>query len=133
MTVGGLACAMCGFVRTTEDVDILIDGAPENVEALLRVLGAFGEGHARELQIADFTDEEGAIRVVEEFPVNVFVRLQGHRYEDLLPFRRWHTLGTRELPYLGVEGLLLLKQRSHREKDRIDVQALRRLREPSSD
>jgi len=47
--VGGVAVALNGFVRTTEDVDILIDASAENVIRLLDELRNFGEGHAREL------------------------------------------------------------------------------------
>ena len=54
--VGGVAVALNGFVRTTEDVDILIERSPENVGRLLDALSAFGEGHARELTAADFDD-----------------------------------------------------------------------------
>jgi hypothetical protein len=43
----------------------------------------------------------------------------------LLPYRRWIELEGARVPYLGAEGLILLKQDSLREKDRIDVAALR--------
>ncbi|MBI3986645.1 MAG: hypothetical protein HY343_06985 [Lentisphaerae bacterium] len=127
ITVGGLACAMCGFVRTTEDVDIIISREPRNLERLLNVLGRFGEGHARELTVSDFADEEGAIRVIEEFPLDIFVRMQGHTYTDLLPYRSEHRIGETCIPYLNSVGLILLKKNSHREKDRIDVSVLRQL------
>jgi hypothetical protein len=51
--VGGVAVALNGFVRTTEDVDILIERLPENIARLLETLSSFGEGHARELASAD--------------------------------------------------------------------------------
>lgn len=44
--IGGVAGALNGFVRTTEDVDILIEASADNVDRLLRELGHFGEGHA---------------------------------------------------------------------------------------
>jgi len=45
--VGGVAVALNGFLRTTEDVDILIESSADNVMRLLDALGDFGEGHAR--------------------------------------------------------------------------------------
>ena len=36
VTVGGLACALNGYVRATFDVDILIEPSSENIEMLLR-------------------------------------------------------------------------------------------------
>ncbi len=127
VTIGGLACAMCGFVRTTEDMDILVARDQPNIERLLDVLKGIGEGHARELAVADFADEEGAIRLIEDFPVDMFVRVCGHSYESLLPYREWHAAGSARIPYLGPAGLILLKQGSLRDKDRIDVAMLRRL------
>jgi len=127
VTIGGVACALCGFVRSTEDVDILVRRGAANLASMLRVLEGFGEGHARELSADDFTDEEGSIRVVEDFPVDVFVRLRGFTLEDLLPHRVWHDAAGTRIPYLDAEGLIRLKEESDREKDRIDVVALRRI------
>jgi hypothetical protein len=134
VTVGGLACALNGFVRATEDVDILIQRTPENVRRLLDVLVCFGEGYARELSPDEFVDEEGAIRVVEDFAVDIFTRMAGRTYEDLAAHFRTHQVAGVSIPYLAAEGLILLKGNSLREKDRIDVLALRQIldeREPS--
>ncbi len=127
ITVGGLACAMCGFVRTTEDVDIIVDNAPDNIERLLEFLRGWGDGYAAELTLKDFSDEEGAVRIIEEFPLDVFVRLSGMRYNDLEQYSRLHDLDVARIPYLSPAGLILLKEHSVREKDRIDVLALKKL------
>ena len=65
IVVGGIAVSIQGYVRLTEDVDLLIDGTLENVKRLLARLAEYGEGFARELAPEDFNDEEGAIRIVE--------------------------------------------------------------------
>jgi len=39
---GGLAVAFCGFIRVTEDIDILVSTDRANVERLLKALGSFG-------------------------------------------------------------------------------------------
>lgn len=127
LVVGGVACALNGYVRTTEDVDLLVDGDPHNVERLLEVLATIGEGHARELRVTDFTDEEGAIRLVEDFPIDLFTRMGGKRYADLLPHRRVRA-GDPPIPFVDAEGLVLLKSGSRRPQDVLDVEALKRLR-----
>lgn len=126
LVVGGIACALNGFVRTTEDLDILVDPDPGNLRRLLDVLAGFGEGFARELDIADFSDEEGAVRLIEDFPVDIFTRMGGRRYEDLLVHREVHD-GDVPIPFLGAEGLILLKSGSPRPQDGIDVETLRRI------
>jgi len=128
LVVGGVACALNGFVRTTEDIDLLVDADPENLRRLLQVLGRIGEGHARELRVEDFTDEEGAVRLIEEFPIDIFVRMGGKRYQDMLPHAR-RLERDPPIPFVGAEGLILLKSGSPRPQDRIDVEALRNLRD----
>lgn len=132
VTVGGVACAMAGVVRTTEDVGILVAADEENLGRLLAALLRFGEGYARELTVADFTDEEGAIRIVEDFPLDVFTRMGGRRYEDVLPYVRRLRLDEVEIPYLAAEGLIAIKGESLRARDRADVAVLRALLERDS-
>ncbi len=130
LVVGGVACVLNGHVRTTEDVDLLIDAEPANVRRLLAVLATLGEGHARELRPEDFSDEEGAIRLVEDFPIDLFTRMGGRRYADLLRHRRVFQ-GDAPIPYVDAEGLILLKSGSRRPQDQADVEALRRLKPPA--
>ena len=127
LLVGGLAVALCGFVRTTLDVDILIQADEENILRLLERLEHFGEGAARALTPADFTLEEGSIRIVEDFPVDVFTIMSGQTYEDLLPLSAIHPIDDVEIVYLNAEGLIKLKSGSLRPQDQLDVQALREI------
>src|SRR5436309_14698776 len=84
IVAGAVAVALNGFVRTTEDIDILIEASAENVTRLLDKLRNFGEGHARELTPADFSDSEGAIRIIEDCPLDVLPMMRGKRYGDLV-------------------------------------------------
>jgi hypothetical protein len=126
--VGGLAVSLSGFVRTTEDMDILVDDDPLNLQNLLNCLLQFGDGYARELSPSEFTDDEGAIRVREGFDLDIFVRMRGSKYKDMIAHIRFYEMvnGTR-IPYLNADGLILLKRGSIREKDQIDVAALTRV------
>ncbi|HEX4696475.1 MAG TPA: nucleotidyltransferase [Candidatus Udaeobacter sp.] len=125
--VGGVAVALNGFVRTTEDVDILLETSLENVTKLLDALKGFGEGHARELCQADFTESEGAVRIIEDFPLDVFTIMRGKRYADLIASTQTTRIDDIDVRYLNAEALIALKQDSQRDQDRIDVSALRSL------
>ena len=127
LVVGGIAVGLSGIVRATDDLDLLIDGSRDNVERLLGVLRGVGEGHARELAPEDFTAEEGAIRVIEDFPIDLFVRMSGLMYADLVGERREFAVHGATVPYLGPAGLIRLKERSLRPRDRDDVARLRGL------
>jgi hypothetical protein len=126
IVVGGVAVALNGFVRTTDDVDILIERSPDNVQRLLKTLASFGAGHASELSLQDFGEEEGAIRVIEEFPLDIFTVMRGNSYHDLLAHVRATSIHGTTIRFLDSEGLIRLKRDSSREKDQIDISALRK-------
>ncbi len=128
--IGGLAVSVQGHVRFTEDVDILIDTEPANIQHLLDTLANYGEGFARELTPADFTDEEGAIRIIEETElcqIDVFTRMSGQRYQDLATQAEPFTVAGHQILCASKASLIALKGASSREKDKLDAQALEEL------
>ena len=122
---GGVAVCLNGFVRTTQDLDLLVETSPANLERLLGCLAAFGEGFARELSLADFTIEEGAVRVNEEFTVDLFTVMRGRSFTDFVRTARHLEIEGALVRYLAPESLIELKSPSAREKDHLDVIALR--------
>lgn len=133
VTVGGIAVSLNGFVRLTEDVDILISHEKENVTKTIAVISTFGEGYASELSTDDFPLEEGAVRVIEEsvgLQVDIFVQMKERSYEDFENSMSFFTSRNGiSIPFLNKEGLLYLKSDSVREKDQIDVSALTRMKD----
>ena len=128
--VGGLAVSLQGYVRFTEDVDLLIDAGPDNVMRLLKTLETYGEGFARELSPQDFTVEEGAVRIVEEVEqcqIDLFTRMSGRLFADVIKDADTFQLQGREIRYASKNSLIGWKEKSVREKDRLDAMALRRL------
>ena len=130
LLVGGVAVTLHGYARLTEDVDILIQNSSENINRLLGSLADYGEGFAKELSPEDFTDEEGAIRIVEvaeNSQLDIFTRMSGLLFEDLaVDSEQFHFSG-RTIHYASKATLINLKGRSVREKDQMDVAALKRL------
>ena len=132
IVVGGIAVSIQGYVRLTEDVDLLLEDDPHNVQRLLQTLAGYGEGFARELSASDFTDEEGAIRIVEEVEqcqIDLFTRISGKRYKDVLEDADRYTIGGHEIAVASKSSLIGWKTKSVREKDQLDALALRRLQE----
>ena len=130
VVVGGVAVTLHGYVRFTEDMDLLVATDSPNLDCVLRALSRFGKGHAAELSPADFEDSEGAIRIVEEEEschIDLFTRLSGKRYEDILPDADTLNVRGRAVHYASKAALIAWKEASLREKDRLDALALRRL------
>jgi hypothetical protein len=125
--VGGLAVIFNGYPRLTLDADILVHAAPENLGKLLACLANWGEGWARELKPEDFIYDQGAVRVMEEFDLDIFTKMSDKSLDDFRPrLRHLETSGVR-IPYLAPEDLIFLKQDSWRGKDKLDVQAMREI------
>ena len=132
IVVGGIAVSIQGYVRLTEDVDLLIDDSASNVKRLLDRLASYGEGFARELSPEDFNDEEGAIRIVEEAEqcqIDIFTRMSGRHYSDVIEDADRFEAGGYQIAVASKGSLIGWKSKSVREKDQFDAQALRRLQE----
>jgi len=130
VVVGGIAVTLHGYVRLTEDVAILIARTPENIARLLGTLADYGEGFARELKPEDFSDEEGAVRIVEETEqsqIDIFTRMTGQRFADLVADAVEFPLSGRIIRFASKAALIRLESASLRDKDRLDVAALRQL------
>jgi|GEM_PF-49346 len=127
--VGGLAVIFNGYPRLTLDIDILVQRTPENIQRLLSCLAQWGEGWSRELKPEDFQDVEGSIRVIEDFELDIFTRMRGKVLDDFRPRLRYLEIGGGRVHYLSPEDLIFLKEDSWRQKDKLDVQALRAILE----
>lgn len=121
---GGVAVILNGYPRVTVDVDIIVDDSPDNLRKLLDCLAGWGEGWAQELKVEDFAPQEGSIRVMEDFDLDIFTRLRGKSLAHFRPRLRHLKTGRVRIPYLAPEDLIFLKQDSWREKDKLDVAAL---------
>jgi hypothetical protein len=84
---------------------------------LLACLAGFGEGFARELSLNDFPMEEGAVRVIEDFTVDLFTLLRQRTFEDFATTARQLEVNGVTIRYLAPEALIELKSPSDRDKD----------------
>ena len=125
--VGGLAVILNGYHRQTNDADILVDPSPDNIRRLLTFLGGWGEGWSRELRPEDFAAQEGSIRVVEEFELDLFTQMTGRRLSDFRQELRYLQSGDCRIAYLHPTQIIELKSGSWRDKDRLDVAAMKEI------
>ncbi len=119
--IGGYALALQGIVRLTEDVDILVEPSEENAERWVRALSKLPDGAAKEL-IGDKTvhREPYAIRINDEFTVDVMNSASGFTWEQMLPYRT----RIEGINVVSLAGLLLMKEHG-RLKDQADAEAIR--------
>jgi hypothetical protein len=121
--IGGYALALQGIVRLTEDVDILVEPTLENARRWVRALSKLPDGAAKELEGDDTLHEElYAIRINDEFTVDVMNSASGLGWHELLPYRR----RIEGINVLSLEGLLRMKE-GGRLKDQADAEAIRKV------
>jgi hypothetical protein len=125
--VGGLAVILNGYPRVTLDADILAHNSPENIRKMLKCLESWGTGAARELKVEDFALEEGSIRVMESFDLDIFVKMRGKTLDDFRPNLRYFESDGTRVAYLSPADLIFLKEGSWREKDKLDVGAMKEI------
>jgi hypothetical protein len=119
--IGGYALALQGIVRLTEDVDILVEPTPENARRWVRALSHLPDGAAKELAGDETLHAEPyAIRINDEFTVDVMNSASGLTWQDLLPYR----MRIDDINVVSLEGLLRMKEHG-RLKDQADAEAIR--------
>jgi hypothetical protein len=122
--VGGFAVRMNGFLRLTEDIDVLLPRSIDNGRRVIRSLN-FLES-ANELEPEWFSppsEEPENIRVADELMIDLLFAANGETYESLKPHMRRIELDGVPINTLDVEGLLKTKT-DYRDKDKIDRLAL---------
>jgi hypothetical protein len=128
LLVGGQAVRLNGFVRATEDIDILLPSSIENGRKVIRALDFLPS--SRDLQ-ADWFEvdpqEPENIRVADDLLVDLLFAANGQTFDSLRDHVRVLTVDGVEIRTLNIEGLLKTKT-DYRDKDRIDREALERLK-----
>ena len=122
--VGGFAVRMNGFLRLTEDIDVLLPRSVENGRRVIMSLDFLAS--AKELDPQWFeppVDEPENIRVADELLVDLLFAANGETFESLKPHMRRVDLDGTEIVTLDIDGLLKTKT-DYRDKDKIDRLAL---------
>jgi hypothetical protein len=126
--VGGQAVRLNGFVRATEDIDILLPSSLENGRKVIRALDFLPS--SKELIEEWFNPPPGEpenIRVADELLIDLLFAANGQTYESLAPYVRILAVDGVDIRTLDIEGLLKTKT-DYRDKDKIDREALGRLK-----
>ena len=130
---GAIANNYWGIVRTTQDVDCLVQVAAIDYQRLADELASAGfvmrnqSGTDETISVAAMREQERARKLIELF-------LQGIKTELFVPFlplqdeilRRAVRMpfGSKSILVTTAEDLILLKMTFHREKDLIDVRGI---------
>lgn len=127
MVCGAQACILHGLVRTTEDVDILVEPTEDNCRRVIAGLAGLEDGAARELTPQDLL-ENVVVKVADEVEVDVSTKAWNVGFADALPSARETTVDGVRIPFLGLDALIASKT-TYREQDAFDRMRLLALKQ----
>jgi hypothetical protein len=125
--VGGQAVRLNGFLRATEDVDLLVRASRENGERIKRALGFLAS--SKDIEIAWFDAKDGEpenIRVADDVIVDLLFAANGETYDSVQDDVREIEVEGVRIRVLNIDGLLKTKTRT-REKDILDRSMLEKI------
>jgi hypothetical protein len=130
LVVGGLAMNQQGFLRATEDIDLLLEKSRENQEKVLKALEVLPDKAVREVNPNDL-DEYIVVRVADEIVVDLMLSACGVTYTEAAGEIETKQIQGVSIPFASARLLLRTKQ-TYRDKDIPDRIFLeRKLREKS--
>jgi len=127
--VGGQAVRLNGYLRATEDVDVLLEATRANGERTKRAMSFLAS--SKDLDPGWFEPKEGGemenIRVADDLIVDLLFAANGETYATVQPYVREIDIEGVPVRVLNIDGLLKTKT-DYREKDLLDKQVLMRIK-----
>jgi|SRR5882724_3432631 len=125
VVVGGFAINRLGFVRATEDIDLLIARDHANQNLVKKALEILPDRAIRELGDEDIA-QWVVVRVNDDITVDLMTEACGVRFEDATGGIETEVIDNVAIPFAGPELMLKMKQGA-REKDVADRSFLQQL------
>lgn len=118
IVIGGMAVVQHGFVRATEDIDLLVDVSAANQERIRTALMGLPDGAVRDMKPDDL-DAYMVVRVADEIVVDLMKSANGIEYTEASSSVEWVEIQGARIPFANLDLLWRLKQ-TVREKDALD-------------
>ena len=125
VVVGGFAINRLGFVRATEDIDLLIARDRANQALVKQALEILPDRAIRELGDEDIAHWV-VVRVNDDITIDLMTEACGVQFEDAAGGIETEVIDGVPIPFAGAELMLKMKQ-SPREKDAADRSFLQQL------
>ncbi len=124
VVIGGFAIILSGYPRSTLDLDLIISADLENEAKVFKALESLPDKAVLELEpgeIAKYT----VVRVGDEICVDLMASASGIDYEEAAKDQIIRIVDGVPIPFASPRLLYRMKEKTHREKDRADLQFLR--------
>ena len=125
IVIGGMAVIQSGFVRTTEDIDLLVDTSQENQNKIRSAMMYLSDQAIRDIQPEDL-DTYQVLRIADEFIVDLMKSAGGVGYDEAKDDVTTVSIDGVPIPFASPQLLFKLKN-TLREKDKLDYLFLKEL------
>jgi len=139
--VGGIAVNLLGSLRSTADMDILLEMSDENLKKVVRILKANGYSVKQPVDPSGLADKEirevlirkkhlkafnfhkkdglSEVDIIVDTPVD---------YADAAKDRLYIKSGDITIPVISINNLIRMKKNTGRSIDRLDIEELKRIK-----
>lgn len=143
LVIGGIAVNFHGYDRVTGDLDILVGFDKENLEKFIAAIKSLGWRPRLPVSLEAFADSKRRESWIREKGMKVFTIYNPKKEaehvdvmtEDHLDFDKAYqnkkTVSARDIqiPLASIPDLIKLKKIAGRERDKVDIMALRKIME----
>lgn len=124
LLIGGYAVVVYGYVRNTNDIDIVVSNDPNNAKNLVKALTEFGFAESG-LSVELFTQKDSLVRMgIEPNKIEILNYLDGIDFAKAYGRRKPLQVEDIEISVIGLEDLIANKKAVGRLKDLADIEEL---------
>ncbi len=125
LLIGGYAVIIHGYVRNTNDIDVVVSNDPVNVTKCLEALDDFGFGGS-DLRNALTSDEKDIVRMgIEPMKIEILNYLNGVDFAEAYGRRITKTVEDIKIDVISLRDLIANKEDVGRLQDLLDVEKLK--------
>lgn len=125
LLIGGYAVIIHGYVRNTNDIDVVISSDSENITRCLNALEDFGFGGPH-LRTALTSDEKDVVRMgVEPMKIEILNYLSGVSFSEAYGRRVTRNVEDITIDVISLADLIVNKEDVGRLQDLLDVEKLK--------
>ncbi len=124
--IGGFAVIFHGGLRSTKDIDLLVDSADENIAKIKKALSILSDQAVLQITDDDVRQYE-VVRIADEVVIDLMAKACNVTHQDAVDFIDWMELEPGlKIPVANKEILIKMKN-TVRPSDKMDVLLLQNL------
>jgi predicted nucleotidyltransferase len=123
--VGGYAVILHGYIRSTADMDVLVNKTSDNYQKLKKAFYHFGAPVFSQQEFLGNQFDVWGIGI-EPNRIEVLNKIKGVEFSEAYPLCKTFIQNNIEIKYIHLNHLLLAKAAAGRYKDKADIEELKK-------